>query len=638
MPNKQLCIITKDTIGIPLPDLPNQFQTIIEHNYRSFDFNNNYTEEYEEFYDFVNDRAAIHKRSNLKLIQQYFLYTTNEMITVIDNECAVTPLNLSTNNPFGYVTVNDTYQINSPSFVLKFGNSNVSTEYMGSDIARGINVQKWQSCVYFDIIETTVKLTWTFSDPDVWKSPIVFTNSSAQFPIEMSIEALTDQGQTWSEKIEYSFYRPYIAANPEVFETPKGVYCEGRKPTKNLPKVPNKFSYRIEITLVDLNKTTSQAEWYDFDNNIARIDYQPLSTQDIETFGNNLVSEIHDFNQGVRYIINKNKEQCINITTLDSGSFDSISANKSEYIRIRTALELFHFDKTDYQYHGSRKIRNIDCDVWIAKRNDWPSGYDFTSTFEWYFMSEKWAAINSGQTQINVPVQLVITQYIPFGQLTLTTSTIYNYYDFITGDVHLTESFGVNSCFDGSDSKRLQVTFEGINLSILADKNTFKIEFLKKLIEITYLLRTRIDQITLDFDQYKTYVSFKLLEKSPVTGNVINPVQQISLDDAQSLLRQKIDNGEFIIVHQNITYTAIKNSLIDFTTFDFNVTISNGKASDPFTNSNVVIVIVFSVIGAIVFTLLVQIIIFKIKTRRNGKFTGPLTMSGLLNTNYEITE
>jgi hypothetical protein len=69
--------------GIPLPDLPNQFQTIIEHNYRSFDFNNNYTEEYEEFYDFVNDRAAIHKRSNLKLIQQYFLYTTNEMITVI---------------------------------------------------------------------------------------------------------------------------------------------------------------------------------------------------------------------------------------------------------------------------------------------------------------------------------------------------------------------------------------------------------------------------------------------------------------------------------------------------------------------------------------------------------------------------
>ena len=77
----------------------------------------------------MNDRATIFKRSNLQLIRQYFLYATNEMITVIDNECAVTPLNLSLNNPFGYVTVNDTYQINSPSFVLKFGNENISVSW-----------------------------------------------------------------------------------------------------------------------------------------------------------------------------------------------------------------------------------------------------------------------------------------------------------------------------------------------------------------------------------------------------------------------------------------------------------------------------------------------------------------------------
>ena len=71
--------------------------------------------------------------------------------------------------------------------------------------------------------------------------------------------------------------------------------------------------------------------------------------------------------KGVRYIINKNKEQCINITTLDSDSFDSISANKSNYIRIRTALELFHFDKTDYQYHGS--VRFEFKSFWILITN-----------------------------------------------------------------------------------------------------------------------------------------------------------------------------------------------------------------------------------------------------------------------------
>ena len=43
----KLCIITQNNTGSPLPDLPDQFQTIIEHNYKSYDFNNNYTEEYE---------------------------------------------------------------------------------------------------------------------------------------------------------------------------------------------------------------------------------------------------------------------------------------------------------------------------------------------------------------------------------------------------------------------------------------------------------------------------------------------------------------------------------------------------------------------------------------------------------------
>lgn len=81
-------------------------------------------------------------------------------------------------------------------------------------------------------------------------------------------------------------------------KTPKGVYCEGRKATKPLPKVPNRFSYRIEATLVDLNQTTSQSEWYDFDANLARIDYQPLSSDDKQAFGDYLISEVHDFNEG----------------------------------------------------------------------------------------------------------------------------------------------------------------------------------------------------------------------------------------------------------------------------------------------------------------------------------------------------
>lgn len=39
-------------------------------------------------------------------------------------------------------------------------------------------------------------------------------------------------------------------------------------------------------------------EWYDFKSNLARIDYEPLAPQDIQEFGTDLISEVHDFSQG----------------------------------------------------------------------------------------------------------------------------------------------------------------------------------------------------------------------------------------------------------------------------------------------------------------------------------------------------
>ena len=43
----------------------------------------------------------------------------------------------------------------------------------------------------------------------------------------------------------------------------------------------------------------------------------------------------------------------------------------------------------------------------------------------------------------------------------------------------------------------------------------------------------------IDYSDKETIVLFKLLDKSPITGNIINPVAQISLEDAESLLKKK---------------------------------------------------------------------------------------------------
>jgi len=78
--NAQLCEITKQSEGKELPNLPDQFQTHIEHNFQGDSLN--YTTEYDEYYDLYNKRATVVKYIENKLEKKYFLYATNELISI----------------------------------------------------------------------------------------------------------------------------------------------------------------------------------------------------------------------------------------------------------------------------------------------------------------------------------------------------------------------------------------------------------------------------------------------------------------------------------------------------------------------------------------------------------------------------
>jgi len=266
-----------------------------------------------------------------------------------------------------------------------------------------------------------------------------------------------------------------------------------------LPKVPNFFSYRLEATLPTPKEFTAQSEWYDFDNKLARFDYQPLTDLDAHTAGKDKISEIHDYNAGIRYIIDRKTEKCLNVTTLDPYAIDGIFEGNStaNYTRLRTAIEMFHFDKVNYQYHGSRKVRDIDCDVWIAKRDDWPPqpGMNTTSIWEWSFSSTGWAAINSGEPSYNIPIQLKIQKivYLP-GGFSYTVPTVYNYFDFKNEKPDIFE-FGLESCFSDTEVKHMMLTFKDINQDLIEDLHEFRYQFLSTVSNLTYILPTRIDQV-----------------------------------------------------------------------------------------------------------------------------------------------
>lgn len=86
-------------------------------------------------------------------------------------------------------------------------------------MARGINVQKWSSCAYINEIKTIIKVSWTWTDPESWKSIISFPNgTNVQFPVEMTVESEMENGPSSVEKYQYTSYKPFISAKPEVFE------------------------------------------------------------------------------------------------------------------------------------------------------------------------------------------------------------------------------------------------------------------------------------------------------------------------------------------------------------------------------------------------------------------------------------
>lgn len=620
-----LCQITTETTGQKLPILPDQFQAHIETNIQSDILS--YSKETDEFYDFTNGKGTVveYQQSEYPLLvarkTHYFLYNTDELITVEglkEKNCLVFPLNKSVGeNPFGILSNGSSFSINSPSYVTKFGFNFNYTTYEGKDEARGIKVDKWSSCFKIKEAElfgvnATVKITWLWSDK-TWST----ISKDTSFPVEMTVEYKFDSGVYQIEKYQYTAYVPYLMADPSIFETPRGVYCEGRKATKPLPNVPNAFSYKMEINLIENKDTTAQMEWYDFNSNLARYDHQPLTIKDKDIKYSDSISEIHDFNGGVRYIIDKKTENCLNITELDPYSEDS-EINENKTVRFRTAFELFHFDKVNYTYHGTRKIRDIDCDVWIAKRNDWPSapGKATESIWEWAFMSSEWSAINSGPPQYNIPIELTIREtFISHSRLIVTT--VYNYFDFKTEKPDIFD-FGLEACFNDIKSRHLEVTFENIDGNSISNKHEFRYQILNTIASLTYILPTRIDQVDLDFKDGDTIASFKILDKASIHGNVENPIAQLSLDDAYSMLKRKINDGDFFFIMDNTLYKAKSGSLMDV----------NAKSSG-YSGFLMFLAIVISAIAGIVLGSVGFFTYKKIKDKMSSQ--PPLSMSGLMN-------
>ncbi|KAL5020021.1 hypothetical protein ScPMuIL_002913 [Solemya velum] len=533
------------------PTIPVQFQTHVEVSVEG----KGKTTDIHEFYDGINNKARITQYDLNMTTYLYYDYNVRQLITYypLDNTCIVTDLATDVNSDiFGTYTGGHVYMF-SAAASLHFGGQGVSEIYMGPTTSddRGLPVDQWESCQYWNDMDATSHVTWFFSQPGNWTSA-----RDAQVPVNAIAKGRLYTTSTKFREFEnhYSFFEfKTLDMDPTIFETPPGSSCPGRKDYRKMPVMPNGFSMNVESINEMTGVISSMEEYYDFDVGLVRYMYTPITMN--PPFGNTPLMEVHDFNTGIAYVTDVKKGNCTAVP-IEHSTFDVRTVDPA-HVRMRTAKEFFYFDKANYTYEGVKTTRHIQADVWSGIRNDFPSRANPT-VWEWYFATNGWHDVDWNIR--NIPLQMRVT-YTQFK-----SSIQYNIYDYRPYKPDLSK-FDISACFINTPRRMFQFTLPG-QYKATADTNltTFQSAILKTISRVTQLRPIRISGLRVIFDK-DIVITFQMLDVSPIVGDITNKKWEVPLSAAGDAFMQSVKRNAFV-VQLDSTFTvsmivAMPNSAIE---------------------------------------------------------------------------
>ncbi|KAL3868291.1 hypothetical protein ACJMK2_041117 [Sinanodonta woodiana] len=494
-----------------MPTYPTSFQV----NIQGIILDKNYTLDATMYYDFPGNRAAMRTFSHGLDGRTIFNYATDEIFLLTENVCQT--FNLSTSPDkvlFGETYSNGAPHIMSSTIALKFG-PEFGEVYMGTATILGMTVQHWQACIYWNSTNSTFLVDYYFTQN--WDTPSTYQH----VPVMANVTGSKWQNGTqtfFNHLYNYYAFHVVLDQDPDIFTTPKGVVCPGRKSTRPIPQLPDYFYVRVEMIYPDLGTVSATDVWYDEDYKLFRKDYRPLSAYD-PTYTTNPLTEIHDFNTGVRYIIDNLMGNCTILPLLNSSS-DSMTnmtarkVNGTYVVEMKTPRQYFNIDNS-FTYAGQRWERGLLVDVFIAQSTNLYLGsyVDYAnSTVELSFLSSNWAEIpNDGTVQDgpNVPVKMEITaDSVGF-------HVIYNYMDFDEQhpDIKL---FDVARCYAEGQKAQFQVrltgTYRKATSTYLQDLSHLRFA------QTMNISPLRIQDIRVDYDDAFIFLSATLLDRVPPTA------------------------------------------------------------------------------------------------------------------------
>ncbi|XP_048758881.2 uncharacterized protein LOC125668617 isoform X1 [Ostrea edulis] len=490
-----------------LPQLPSTFQTRIELNL----IDKNTTVDLVEYYDYDGNRVRIDTLKNSIEGSNIYSFDTNEIFYVTNGFCRVGSINSSMGLAlFGEMRDDGTMHVRDSSFAFKFGSS-YSEVYIGQDSVRGIVVDHWKSCMKWAQSNRTYTVDYYFSAEGVWNTSSGFVS----VPVRAEVTGPGYSGPMHHVYDYYSFSPSLPDDITTVFETPVGVICPGRQSTRGLPPIPAQFYYRMEVVNPVIDLVTTVDVWYDEKYKLVRTDYRPLSPGP-PTYNINPLTEVQDFNAGVRYIKDNVYGNCsvLSLPKTAFGASENMSAfktNGSYVLHMKNPLQLFSID-SNFTFVGQRPCRQLTCDVFSAKRPYYVEEMGTANaTIEFYFLSNNDHNYpNDGNAATrDVPIQITIDMdKVGFRQ-------VMNIMDFDGNHPDLS-NFDVSSCYSQTAKVHFKIRFPGVLQPALTDSFIYNAR--QQLDKIMYVSPLRVQDVRVEYDMADVYLLATLLDRTSPTA------------------------------------------------------------------------------------------------------------------------
>jgi hypothetical protein len=157
--------------------------------------------------------------------------------------------------------------------------------------------------------------------------------------------------------IEIDFSDYFVSKpDPELFQPPSDIWCEGREMGLTLPIIPNYFSYTSELIyyydyegddVEPIIAVSTRNEWYDYKLKTSRTDYKPYDITNLDdpfAGKTGFISEVKDFSSGIKYQTWKLYGNC-SMSFIGLDPIGDVTINPDGSIHMTTPFEFFGTDK-----------------------------------------------------------------------------------------------------------------------------------------------------------------------------------------------------------------------------------------------------------------------------------------------------